>query len=137
MNLVGFYRGQELIQQCFYSGSIKAALLHPLRNMLYPGALAMKMTTVLIFPILFLWLISQRKSFRMFRGIDQRALGLSCAALLPALGWVMTADVIYHGESRYPRYALGLCILGLMFFAMALRKYHRRIILAKSLQWAV
>jgi hypothetical protein len=112
-------RGVEYLQLGFAHSSWWEAARHPLRRLIFPGAIAFKATAVLLFPAIGLWMLQW---VRPVQGLRRRWIGLAVFCFVLSALWTITTEAIRHSESRYPRYAAGIATLGLAATALALRK---------------
>jgi len=112
-------RGTEMLDSLW--GHWSTGFLHPLRRLIYPGNLAMKAVAVLLIPSLVLWILSVWRGRSANKWVSKRWLDFTVLAWIISQVWVIIAEVSKANESRYPRYVMGLSILGLFTFVLALR----------------
>lgn len=116
-----FFRGTEGVDRYILSGGFLAAFAHPVRRLVFSGNIALKMTAVLIGPTLMLWFWVRRLNGNK-RIFSLRWLEWSALCFIGAQLWAFIAYSLYPIESRYPRYAMGLAILGVASLVLSSRR---------------
>ncbi len=121
--LKAFHRGTEVFLHYFMQESFWQACAQPLRRLVYPGNLAMKMVAVCIIPTFALSLLLLYPRFKYRFWILKRRLFFALLCFGVVQGWAIIAHYIASIEkSRYPRYVMGIAILGLLSLLIAMRK---------------
>lgn len=118
-----FYRGTEVFLHYFMQESFWQACSQPLRRLIYPGNWAMKAVAVLILPSFLLLGIRFFSKLQRRLRVSQRRLDFAVLSFLIVQAWAILAHYIASIEkSRYPRYTMGIAILGLLSGLIAFRK---------------
>ncbi len=107
----------------FPSGSFFMSIAHPIKSMVWPGNLSLKIAAVLVFPVaaVYIYLRIFRKNPLKALLLRERPMSLACFGFTVSLAWVCLAEMIVSNESRYPRYIYGFTVIAIAAFLSAVR----------------